>query len=302
MARSTDENNEPKEPPPKVIDLALESSVPEDSYFEAPVPRSNDALEALDVDRLRDLYDRGDILAFRLTTVVRPRTQRPRLKISSIFRLFIRRDDDIQEGLDYFVRGHLRIPERGYIRRYKARTLTLVDSDSHIGHLLRDAEGPAHAEWNRNSQRLKDSWIGGSSRVHEVRQASTRILRVIVERPNTKQVDALADLFPGRPDAAADVAHKVTFAGTRIGIRPGIPPSSNPPLQIDRRHDSVIVRTRRSAEVPVNTRWDLRFAYDVVRGNPFSQFESGLRQGCVDFSFHEHLKHASEGCYTYRVI
>ena len=34
----------------------------------------------------------------------------------------------------------------------------------------------------------------------------------------------------------------------------------------------------------VGSEWTLRFAYDVVRGNAFSLFDQGARQGVPDFS------------------
>ena len=63
-----------------------------------------------------------------------------------------------------------------HIGNHAARALVLVDGESELGHLLRDAEGPAHATWDPQAQRLKDRWIGGYDRVRRVRRAALLIL------------------------------------------------------------------------------------------------------------------------------
>ena len=165
------------------------------AHLELPVPTGNDSdLDSVDLPVLRERYDRDERLAFRLTLDVRSRDPD---KITPVdFRVYLERDDDLPRGHDYFVRGHLRIPEMDQIRSYWARALVLVDGQSELGHLLRDAEGPAHASWSAQAPRLKARWIGGPRCVQRVRRAASLLLQRLSERPEEKQYDALADLFP----------------------------------------------------------------------------------------------------------
>ena len=243
---------------------------------------------------LRKRYEEGGRLAIRLTTTVRSKAGVPR---PTSFRVYLERAEDLAEGHDYFVRGHLRIPHMDHIRRFKARALVLVDGSSELGHLLRDAEGPAHDRWDRGSARLKQRWRGGQDRVDEVRRAPAHLLQHLVERPDKRQMDALADLFPGDPAQIGKGR-----GGKRGGTlpRPDSPPQPPPSLlQIDSPVGAFVVRPTKNGEESGlgNRAWNLRFAYDTVRGNPFAAFETGLRQGSPDFSLGaDTLVVEAEGC------
>ncbi len=245
------------------------------------------------LDAIRERYEQEGKLALRLATRVRSRTKgaaRP-----SDFRVYLERADDLDQGHDYFVRGHLRIPHMDHIRRFKARALVLVDGTSELGHLLRDAEGPAHDRWDNGSTRLRERWQGGPERVNEVRRAPLRLLQQLVERPNEKQTDALFDLFPG---GAAQIRRGGRGpGGTGAGTGPVVVPQ--PLLQIASPPGAFVVRPTPTNEESglVGKAWDLCFAYDTMRGNPFKAFEAGVRQGSPDFSLLEDtLAVSAEGC------
>lgn len=230
---------------------------------------------------LRERYEQGERLAIRLTTAVRSKAGTVR---RTDFRVYLERAEDLAEGHDYFVRGHLRIPHMDHIRRFKARALVLVDGRSELGHLLRDAEGPAHDRWDRGAARLKQRWRGGQDRVDEVRRTPAHLLQHLVERPDERQMDALADLFPGDPAQIGKGR-----GGKRGGALPRsdtLPPPPPNLLQVDSPAGAFVVRPTKQGEKSglANRAWDLRFAYDTVRGNPFVAFEAGFRQGSPDFS------------------
>lgn len=65
-----------------------------------------------DLDAIREHYERGKRLAFRLTTNARPRSDgRP---IETSFNLYLERDEALDRGHDYFMRGPLRIPDMNH--------------------------------------------------------------------------------------------------------------------------------------------------------------------------------------------
>ena len=247
-------------------------------HIELPARNLADEFRKRDgLDSIRERYERGERLAFRLATVVRFR--KGGRYFAADFRLYLERAEGLNKGHDYFMRGPLRIPHMDHIQHLKARSLVLVGDDSELGHMLRDAEGPAHESWEPHAQRLKDNWIGGYQRVQEVRRAAVYLLQTLIERPRERQLDALADLFPGDP--------------LRIRRRPGgqreprVHPSQRPsPLQVDSPAGAFVVRPGKGGEKTKfsGTAWHVRFAYDTVRGNPFTVFEAGLRQGSPDFS------------------
>lgn len=262
------------------------------THIELPARRPADELgKRADLDSIRERYDRGERLAFELTTDVCSR--REDRYVETDFRLYLERADKLDKGHDYFMRGPLRIPHMDHIQKLKARALVLVGDDSKLGHMLRDAEGPAHESWDPHAQRLKDNWVGGFQRVQDVRRAAVYLLQRLVERPRERQLDALADLFPGDPSRI-----RKRQDGQPAG--PGRPPSRPSPLQVDSPAGAFVVRPAKGGERAkfAGTVWHVRFAYDTVRGNPFTVFEAGLRQGSPDFSLDadEGLALESNGC------
>ena len=266
-------------------------------HIRVPAPRSGDALDNLDLPELRTRYDQGERLAFQLTLDARRRDPETTTPVS--FNLYLERDDDLPKGHDYFVRGHLCIPEMDFIGSYKARALVLVDGESELGHMLRDAEGPAHATWDPRAQRLRNRWIGGEARVRRVRRAALLVLQRLVERPQERQYDALADLFPSNLDAERGRGRRRTGPENPDPPEPPRPaPARRPLVALADIARGFSFRAIAGAEA-AGSIWDLRFAYDVVRGGKsraFRQFEQGLNQGAPDFSLRNGLAIEHEGC------
>lgn len=223
-------------------------------------------------DQLRERYQNGERLAFRVLCKVRGKR--------NTFLVCLERADSLAAGHDYYVRGHLHIPGMDFLARHRARALVVVDNKSDLGHLLRDAEGPSHEKWRADAPRLKEKgWPAAAMRVREVQHAAARILDALAEKPVEVQRDALSDLFPGT-------------AGERPGPSPVKP---RPPSVTPKEKARVRVkRVRNGFELVAAGTHDLSgeafevyMAYDVARGTTrtaFSRFDKGLRQGCPDFS------------------
>ena len=271
----------------KAIRLARWAGDQEDhTELSFPVSKLRETVDALEVEELRRRFEANERLAFRLTMDVNRRKAARSERAS--FRVYLERADELTSGHSYFVRGHLRIPMAASTGRFRqARALIVVDGDTELGHLLRDAEGPAHATWDPHAQRLKDRWSGGYSRVQAVRGAAGLLLRRLTQQSQEPQIDALADLFPADPDPRGGPTPR-----PKPGPGPG-PPDGPPPLP-DRSKFRVsglargfVLRGSAANPPEPDSSWNLRVAYDVLRGGTsraFRQFDSGLRQGCPDFS------------------
>lgn len=238
----------------------------------------------VNIEDLRLRFDRGDRLAFRC---VFPKGVRRRggaaTKKEEGFHLYLERDDDLERGHDYFVRGHLRIPAMDHIERHRARALVHVSGESELAHLLRDSEGPAHARWEPHANRLRERWTGGYQKVQDVRRAAELMLRRLLERGSEAQLDALADLFPGDLDQKASRSRDGR-PGPRTPDAPPFPESLPSPFVIVRRPDGFVLRRNGDHGPPPGSVVTVTLAYDVARGNPFRAYESGLAAGTPDFS------------------
>ena len=290
----------------KAVDLArwaLDQNPSSCITLPASVRRKTE-LETDLLDQLRERYARGDRLAFALTNRVK-RATGPEMECT--FHVFVERADELPKGHDYFIRGHLRIPKMDYITRYKARALVLVDGKSELGHLLRDAEGPAHAEWKLGGERLVQRWtgVGRGGRVDEVRQAAPRLLQQLIEVPKQQLKTLLADIFPkDLPAEAAPVPPGSDADGSdKTGEVVDLPSRSRDPIVVSKFEDGFSVHANSSLETPqplAGSTYRLEFAYDVARGSqstPFTRFKQGVKDGCPDFSLRKgQLNIAYDGC------
>lgn len=276
----------------KVIKLARwANELDEDSLIDLRATLQSDVLASQDIEALRERFNRGERLGFRLSTDITDRKRNERVPGS--FRVYLERDDALPQGHDYFVRGHLRIPEPSHITSFHARALVLVDAKSRLGDLLRDAEGPAHFSWNPHAERLKKRWSGGYNRVQQVRRAAPLLLQSLAELPRERLKNLLADLFPA----------PVTGGGGPGPPPPPPPPAPANPISIRNLDDGFSIRSNpanSASEEIAGTTWNLAFAYDVARGGQraaFHNFQQGLKQGIPDFDlFDGRLRVACGGC------
>ncbi len=256
----------------------------------------------IDVEHLRQQFVSGERLAFEVHSEVQRTSAHAPSRQSC--RIFVEQAPELDKGHDYFVRGRLRIPNIDHLSSQRARALLVVDGESELGHLLRDAEGPAHVDWHDKAERVKEKWArGASTRISDIRRAPLRIVQALVERPAERQMDALADLFP------ADVAREGSPTsprgrGSGETLAPIVPPLSNPsPIQLRQVQGgfSVSSRDQRGA---AGDRWRVRFAYELARGGKnaaFTRFERGVKDGVPDFSLGDSLRVDAMGC-SYEVV
>ena len=248
-----------------------------------------------DFDAIRERYEHGERLAFRLTMNAHARKDNHPFNTS--FHLYLERDDDLDRGHDYFMRGPLRIPNMDHIARLKARALVLVDGDSPLGHMLRDAEGPAHEAWNTNEQRLKDNWVGSYQRVQDVRHAAERLLLRLTERPPERLTHALAKWFPGTTPKD-DTGGGENSDGGRTP-RPKVPRLPRSPLEIVSASGGFAVRAPKDATDLTGKDWTVQFAYDSTGGpsKPFKLFAQSVAAEAPDFSLSGgQLRVEAKGC------
>ena len=236
-----------------------------------------------DLIALRDRYEAGDLLAFRITTEVR-RKGKPR-EITS-YNVYLQRDPTLNEGHDYYVRGTLSIPNNDLIRSYPARALLVVNEDEPLAALLRDSEPPSHNSWrsNFNVDKVRKNWTGGPARITSVRGTPGTILRILEAPQEGLQRDALADIFSWdgnwgagqRPISGVIQEEKPNFGGRNT--TPSPPRSTDFSITQRRTGFRVGLPISQSETGPIHARMEV--AYAIPRGNAFGKYRE------MDFRLH----------------
>ena len=277
------------------IDLARWAIAQENSaHIELPAEKIATGLSERS-DELRERYERGDRLAFRLMLDVERKGQ---AATSDDFRVYLERAPELQKGHDYFVRGYLRIPRMEFIKDRDARALVLVGEQSELGHLLRDSEGPAHALWRLRNEHVAKRWTAGDRRIRSVRDAAGSLLQRLTERPPEQLTHALAKWFPAttpRDNTGGDTS---SDGGTTPRVK--VPRLPRSPLDIVSASGGFAVRAPKDAKKSLaDTDWTVRFAYDSTGGpsKPFKLFAQSVAAEAPDFSLHDGQLHIEkEGC------
>ena len=274
----------------RLFDICRDAAtLPDRDYIELNSPPQK-SLQYEHYDELADLrsrYDAGELLAFRVKTEVRKKdgTETP-----TSFRLFVQHDDSLTPGHDFYVRGALSISTMDLIKRYRARTLLIVDEEEPLAAMLRDSEPPAHTAWRPQSDRVKKRWVSPTRRINDVLRSPETLLSIWESTPAPVQRDALADIFPsivqGERRRRREAAGKVGGDKAKVG-----PITSHADFDIQRNGVGFRVRLAAGVAQPP-TRVLLQVAYETPRGNPLKSYSQH------DFRLHGDgaLDLLAEGC------
>ncbi|MYC32141.1 MAG: hypothetical protein F4X64_03060 [Chloroflexi bacterium] len=238
---------------------------------------------------LRSRYEGGEMLAFRINTMVERKGESTTPERTS-FRLYVQHDGSLTQGHDFYVRGALSITEMDEILQHKARTLLVVDEREPLAAMLRDSEPPAHTMWYPQSERVGKRWISARRCITEVRRAANNLLSIWEAKPVELNRDALADIFPssghGEKRRSADKTGAISPKHRQLDLAPG-----HPDFSVDQSGKGFRVRFATNTMNPPN-RVRLRVAYEVPRGNPMKSYSPH------DFRLHGagSLEIHSEGC------
>ena len=251
--------------------------MPEQSYTKLEDTPSNDNSSNgnREVIRLRNRYENGELLAFNIATDVRRKGENR--NVDTRFRVYLQRDDSLDAGHDFYVRGTLSITEMDFIGKHRARVLLVVDEDEPLAAMLRDSEPPKHTVWRPQTDRVTRNWVGANRRIEAVRRSPNNLLSLLESPPEGRQRDVFADIFPwdpgtGRPDPSTRGASRTRNTSQR-------PPSNllSTPLEFSVARSSMGFRI-----VPISNAINplgagdlvrLRIAYEVSRGNPLNSYQ-----------------------------
>lgn len=256
-------------------------ALPEERYVPLPEPPGGETQLAQhpEIAALRPDYEARQLLAFRIDTNVQ--RQKGSLQASS-YRVYLQRDESLDAGHDYYVRGTLSISEMNLIRQRRARALLVVDEGAPLAGMLRDSEPPKHTQWRPQNEKVAQKWVSARSRINAVRSTPDRLLRLLDAPPEGVDKDAFADVF------SWDGAHPVPPTPPRPPIPAPIPPPPTPPVPpppppprqprgftVTQLDDGfrVSIAARSQSRYQAGDALRLEAAYEVARGNPLSLYQ-----------------------------
>jgi hypothetical protein len=264
----------------QLLDLAAWAiGLPDAGYFQlrdqgaaAPIWHE-DLLDRETLATLRDRYDRGERLGFRVPVKVE-RMGTPAKTAN--FRVFVMKDLDLKRGEDHYIRQGITITEIRMLREGGVRGLVVVD-DRDLSSLLGDAENPAHTDWQERSTKLKERFKHGPSCVRFVKRSLREIVGFLSRPPEGIHEDLLRDLFfVDRPEGVPAGNGGNDGTGVkRPTVGPTLPPPPPPPpvpapFRLDQMPGGFRIRGNPEAEGVRLV--EVEAAYEVRRGNAFRRY------------------------------
>ncbi len=261
--------------------------LPEDAYIDLAHPPGNDTeySQYADLVAQRPDYAAGKLLAFRigLGAGVQRKGDSPK---NTAFHLYVQKDDTLQEGHDYYVRGTLSIPDMDYIRQHKARALLVVKETEPLAAMLRDSEPPSHSAWRPQVDRVTKRWVAARRHIDSVRRAPANLLRLLETPREGLQKDALADIFSwdgkGRtaPSPARSPATQPNGDAERDGPDSIVPAPTPRNFAVSRAGSGFQVRCSPGTVPEGPIQGLLQVAYVTPRGDSFKAYRE------MDFRLH----------------
>jgi hypothetical protein len=221
---------------------------------------------ALGMTRLRERFERGDRVAFRVNVAVK----RKRTRTPSFFRVVLERDETLRRGDHHFIRRGITIPEVRSPREKPVRGMVIAD-DEPIATFLGDAENPAHSDWSERNDRVRTLYENGASTLRYVKNSIAQLAIMLSAPPAGRSENLLADVFSvtvtgdqthggmGREQGEhGEMARRDIFAQTQQGA-----------LRILRIHGGFTVQGLNGA---TDSRFTAQVAYRTRSGDPFRKY------------------------------
>lgn len=202
---------------------------------------------------------------------------------SSIFKVIFKRDSSFDGHSIHFIRCGITINDVRIQGVSGIIGLVIID-ESPLAELLRDAENPAHTEWQKNSREVKKKYKHGADCIEFVRRSIPEIVKKCDEGSSEIDMNLLRHFFWIEQDEG-----KPTPERGKTKIKKGT--SSEPVIPTQPRKPSpfIIIKTSGGFRVKINPDFDdelprqviIKAAYDVRKGEPFNKYDA------LDFKLEE---------------
>ncbi|CAG1008916.1 hypothetical protein ANRL4_03955 [Anaerolineae bacterium] len=265
------------------INLEAEDYIQLGQPHEKSAPNWNDYLPENQLQTARERFEADGKVAFRVgMKVERKREKRQKQQIhTGWFKVFIERDDQLKKPESHYLRNGIRLVDiKGHSLR-GIRALVVID-DEKLSKMLGDAENPAHTEWQKDAPAFKQFEHGPSS-LSFVKNSLAVLAGKLTKAADAVEQDLLKDIFylenpnDGLTAKTSGIQGEKPDQGiTDTGIVNL--PKRDQPITSRKTANGIEISSSEISEHRVGT-LHLRFAYEVVRGNPFQKYSP------LDFSF-----------------
>ncbi len=230
------------------------------------------------LETLRENLRDGKTIGIRLPLSIKNKPEKKVLHTA--FYVFLKRPDDIEKGVDLYVRGGLTLPAESKFGDRKAFGAMIAD-DEIISAFLGDAENPAHTKWVFNAEKLRKNYVAPEKRLRVIKNAVVNFYDILMQDEEEEDEKALAKFFFSEGEISPKT--KDRDPDTLPPEPPDDIPTPKPRVaRIESTENGFAVRPAAGAtEVVYPMQFNVTAAYDTAAGNPFKKYDK------LDFNFGE---------------
>lgn len=230
---------------------------------------SEELFDEVSLKEIKSKLDAGDRLTFKVPTKVHRTDEAPQ---PAEFQIYIERDDDLKRSEDHFIREGLRLPGISSLRQRGMRGMVVVDQEPLVT-MLGDAENPAHTEWQKDARGFKEKYHHAPSCLYFVTNSLKYLPTLILASDTETDPTLLEDFFSLPITEESDNNGDAGSDGISTGKKEekDIEINSKPkPVRIQTLENGFALRpTGKDPEIHTLT---IKIAYDIARGNPFTNY------------------------------
>ena len=141
--------------------------------------------------KIRERFLNGELVGVSLPVKIKLKDGSEK---ASFFSVYIKRPEELQKGLDLYVRGGLTLPGEAKFRDRRALG-AMIAEDEPVCAFLGDAENAAHTQWTTNTEKLSRNYRNSQPIVTVIKKSVVQLYDLLAEVTEEKDEDALQDFF-----------------------------------------------------------------------------------------------------------
>lgn len=233
--------------------------------------RGDTDLDDDQLEKMREALRNDTLVSVRVPLTLKPKSD---ADTGSHIDLYLKRKPDGMAPWALFARNNLVLPGESRLSFREQALGAVIAQEEQVCRILRDAENPAHTQWNAQ-EKLKKNWRYGPATVRDIRLSLQALYRKLTADMRVQYKDLLQHVI-SIPDPKTGKPR-----GSKRRTPPIEPPPSKPRLFKEERIEGGFRLKAgpgaKDREYPVCIR--IRVAYDVLAGNPFKSHDP------LDFDF-----------------
>jgi hypothetical protein len=209
------------------------------------------------------MFSENKLLWIRIPIIIYPKNGSA---VNSYFDVYLQRDETLSKSEEFYIRGGITISEIKRLGNRRVRAL-LSAQDEAVCTFLGDCESPAHTDWKERTEQFQDKYHGATSTLRFIKSSMADIVRILDQPPPGLERDFLQDIF-FIPESIEEAKEEK-------------PETPKPPKELPRPKPQIfeaspilngflVVLSDKGVNLPVQA--FIRMAYDIRRGNPFSNY------------------------------